>query len=837
MYPTSVKRAAFAALLSLACSASAFASEAFVLQIPKRNVPNQEIGEVRITLGLDLPPAGAQLSVDGTLIALGNTTTVGGDEVSFLEGSGNSVRIVYKPLSNFGADFCAGANAVEKNPRMQFVGAQDVLSYRVSTYIVAAPQFACGKVSRRTGETPANVIPEPDGNVPLLDATFRGRHELDVVLVLDASGSMGEKPPGATSGPSKAELLRSALTTFVAQWAALDAPFEGSGEWPADRIGVVFFDDNAVAQTIAGGEGPQSFLVRRGPGEAGPSHPWNQVSAAIDTLAPGLSTTVGGGINEAMKLQLGDPKNDLALVVVTDGIQNTSPLIEKDPSGLLTLEPPSAALAARLAERFVPIQTVGFGTPAAVDAALLESLAEQTAGVSFIAIDDETIFDSFAITLVSLLKGNTAALASRIRGNGSGEHAVLVDPSAQRVVFSLQWAPPHADAEMLEVFRPGSNVAATPTSIQKTKQSVIFAFDTKSGDNGVWHVRVKPTGARPVPYTLNTFVSERSLDYRLSFDSARTRTGEPIRVRASVAYDGKPLKGLPPNAIRVRVRRPAESLGTILHLAKNASAAAAGNDPQSPYQAKVAGVVDTNVLQKILPLTDITTITLTEEKNGVYAGTFADTSVAGAYAFDVVLDWDDPRTGKLHREDRMERTVSVSVDPARTDVRRRGDIVLVTPRDRFGNYAGPGYASLFNTPATDAQQTGTYELTPTGPITFDGVALPDPAPAPSSWRVFLDAGTRFPGWSVNAGLERVLSPAWSVEAIAGRHEDVNQFSLGGKRWLGSAFVNFGAGVYDSEAGAHVGLGWMRGMWEVVGNVHATDGDTFATLQIGIRFGL
>ncbi|HEY0371009.1 MAG TPA: hypothetical protein VGD79_03365, partial [Thermoanaerobaculia bacterium] len=363
------------------------------------------------------------------------------------------------------------------------------------------------------------------------------------------------------------------------------------------------------------------------------------------------------------------------------------------------------------------------------------------------------------------------------------------------------------------------------------------AFDTTSSDNGLWRVRVKPAGAKPVPYTFNAFFSERSLDYRVSVDPPRMETGDAIHLRASLAYDGKPLKGLPPNAIRVRVRRPAEGLGTILHLAKDVGPIAAGNDPLSPYQARVAGVVDAKAMQKILPRVEVTTIALVEENNGIYTATFADTSVPAAYAFEVVLDWTDPRTGHLHREERLERNVAVKVDADRSDVRRRGDVVLVTPRDRFGNYAGPGYGHLFNTTAIDPQQTGTYELTPTGPITYDGVTLGEPTSAPSSWRVFLDAGTRFPGFSVNAGVERMLSPLWSAEAIAGHHDGLNQFSLGGKRWFGPAFLNFGAGVYDSEAGAHAGVGFLHGMWELVGNVHATDGDTFVTLQLGLRFGL
>src|SRR6266849_10970321 len=92
------------------------ASESFTLNVPIRGNANQETGEVRVALGLNAAPAGAQLVVNGnTTLNLGDTTMVAGDSVSFAAGNGNEARITYKPLSNFGADFCAGGNAVEKN--------------------------------------------------------------------------------------------------------------------------------------------------------------------------------------------------------------------------------------------------------------------------------------------------------------------------------------------------------------------------------------------------------------------------------------------------------------------------------------------------------------------------------------------------------------------------------------------------------------------------------------------------------------------------------------------------------------------------------------------------
>ena len=186
----------------------------------------------------------------------------------------------------------------------------------------------------------------------------------------------------------------------------------------------------------------------------------------------------------------------------------------------------------------------------------------------------------------------------------------------------------------------------------------------------------------------------------------------------------------------------------------------------------------------------------------------------------------------MRREERLEHHVKVKPDLGLTDVdtiRVDSSTVLlrVTPRDKFGNYLGPGYGSIvkakLNSEGTlstgdpiDRDQTGTYEFTVTGvpagetpdlDITVDGTGVSNPisdGTASGKWRWFLDARRTFPhddilkhfggDWSINGGVERRLSANWSVEAILGYHRFGNvvfddphlwQLSIGGKRFFGS----------------------------------------------------
>jgi hypothetical protein len=100
----------------------------------------------------------------------------------------------------------------------------------------------------------------------------------------------------------------------------------------------------------------------------------------------------------------------------------------------------------------------------------------------------------------------------------------------------------------------------------------------------------------------------------------------------------------------------------------------------------------------------------------------------------------------VHRVERLEEFVKVKPDRANTDVKltrpnAQTVQITVTPRDKSGNYLGPGYASLvkaqLNTTGrisgpTDPDQTGTYVFTIVGvppgetpdvDITVDGVLV------------------------------------------------------------------------------------------------------------------
>jgi hypothetical protein len=278
---------------------------------------------------------------------------------------------------------------------------------------------------------------------------------------------------------------------------------------------------------------------------------------------------------------------------------------------------------------------------------------------------------------------------------------------------------------------------------------------TKPGDLGTWTVRVKRAlnqTTDPVPYVLNAIILERHLDYTLSVNPGRAATGEKLNIRAVVDWDGKRLNNLPAGAIHVRVLRPGQDLGTLLHDTpfkdkSTGTTTTPSGDKQSPYDRKAAAL--TRDILKGTAADYVATIELKEQSKGIYEGTFDQTTVAGTYGFDAVLDWDDPRTGHTHRVESLEAFVKIKPDSKKTEIKvtrpdPRTILIAVTPRDMSGNYLGPGRGSVVNaklasagriTGPVDRDQTGTYVFTlievpkgktPDVEISVDGVDMGNP---------------------------------------------------------------------------------------------------------------
>jgi hypothetical protein len=254
----------------------------------------------------------------------------------------------------------------------------------------------------------------------------------------------------------------------------------------------------------------------------------------------------------------------------------------------------------------------------------------------------------------------------------------------------------------LDAFRPGAITATPPSKAKFLPQATIKGYDSPA--NGVWTARVKRAAKSDqvtVPYTLNILFLEKHLDFTLSLDAFRPVTGDKLGIRAIVDWDGKRLAGLPPGSIRARVLQQQQALGTILHDTQRSTKrvpTSIGGDPVSPLDAKLASFEGRSLTSRI-EQKEVAVLVLDEVAPGEYAASFDQTGIPGAYAFEMIMDFTNERTGRVHREERVEQSVRPRVDRTKSDLTTTLNAngtwtVTLVPRDSFGNYFGPGYDSL-----------------------------------------------------------------------------------------------------------------------------------------------
>jgi len=700
--------------LALVAAISAFAPPAFAIPIqvlvPVRS-PDIPISEFKVML--ETPSA-----VGGTTVGIGTgsvavpasgetafTPTGDGDEFK-AAGSGNTVIVTVRPNSMLdgGTNKCVyAAGAASKEFTIDWSGTT-VNGYRLTSY--AAPTLnACTCSSRRIKTNTAFFTGAPPG-------TNLGRFPMDVILVLDKSGSMASATPGDPMSISKWEALKWAAGQFIATWEV-----EGSGLGTAggtglvnDRVGLVMFSTTPEIVFIGA-----STMVGRGIAPSGPGHAWQPVIDKLPTFSPGGATALGGGLKAAILAKA--PDRDLTVVMMTDGIQNVVPLVN-DGSGSLTgfkvLDFGSGEEAIK--DKCVPVLTLAMGTAAATQAELLDKVAQQTSGTVRLTVASSTDL-AFLSTLVESLKGSTLNKVAQRTGvlpasvigireptaatSPTFGVAVDLDGTVKNAIAVLSWiVPPNSQIAppTLRFTNPAGTVVPSVATVNGQGFTVQRVDLPSSGAAGSWKVDVLNSfHTSPLPYHVSVYANERNLDFNLRFQEANHGTGEPLTLVAQVSLDGKPMTGL--TGLKIVRELPAGAMGTILHDRKGTGSSDGGTDPQSAYDAKLDSALrDPDVLGKAGTIPG-DSVTMTEVGGGKYSFLESNTSVPGTYRFHVSLDATAP-TGSIHRLETIEAIVDVVPTPQVTsgvgttvavnDLGGGSYSFQVIPRDKFGNYAGPG---------------------------------------------------------------------------------------------------------------------------------------------------
>jgi hypothetical protein len=503
----------------------------------------------------------------------------------------------------------------------------------------------------------------------------------DVMLVFDRSGSMSL--PGA-SGRSKIEEARDAASLFVQLIRSATG----------NRLGLVSFSTKAtdpVDFALAGvTSGSKTTLIGPAPYSGG----------LIGGLAPGGSTTIGGGLNAAYgQLQMGT--NPRSVLLFTDGLQNTPPMVNPSDTS-----PPN-----------INVNAIGYGTEASLDGVLLTAVAMAHNGTYVRADTSLQLEKYFAqafgnIFEAGLLMDPEFDLPQDQESGPSVPFAICEE---ENVTVVVGWDNVAASL-LVDVTTPlGATVSgASPGVEQATGRTWSFLripLPQHGERDGTWKVNVfRPGGGGEFPppapalrYFVNVVANGGALLRRMP-DDASYYTGDVINPLVGLQYRGG---GMPPKAkVRATVLRPDASLGNMLSQSKLAAPITLDADTIPARQATMLAIEK----KSGKPVVGYTTQTFdlfddpehtkgALESGGLFGNELKDLlTLEGNYTFHVQASYGDKCTAT--RELLWSLHVDVGIDPVRTsttttvagacpDGTRKVNVVLV-PRDRYGNNLGPG---------------------------------------------------------------------------------------------------------------------------------------------------
>ena len=325
------------------------------------------------------------------------------------------------------------------------------------------------------------------------------------VLVVDRSGSMGDF--------DKLDAAKDGGRLYVDAWNK------------GDQIGVVSFADGAATTDLA--LSPWSETVRQ------------DAFDALDALVASGSTAIGAGLLQGLgDLDAnGDPANPWSEVLLTDGLDNTPPLIDEfldtydarklahDPlpavhavglgpnADLEKLE----ALAEATGGTFeYASQAPGAGRPVAAGAPLFSELAEIHRVVAEASASESEIY---AATAVGPLPGGLAT------------YPIRVDKGVREATFVVNWSPPNLPGLTVSLLRPnGTTVSPTLTDQTHT------VFRVSKPASGTWLMLVGTAAGANGTYLVEASVrADVTLFGALGLPLDRRQAGRPMPILASLS--------------------------------------------------------------------------------------------------------------------------------------------------------------------------------------------------------------------------------------------------------------------------------------------------------------
>lgn len=423
---------------------------------------------------------------------------------------------------------------------------------------------------------------------------------VDLVLVLDYSGSMNDPAPAGGTSP-KIEVLKDAVEIFLRTWQQ----YATAG----GRLGVVYFSSTA---TIEGG-GIVDFNAL--PAGVTVESRIDDLIAAIRGRSAGGSTALGAGVETALQMLLtGGAGHRKQILIFTNGMQNISPMLRTNGGGQYMIHPepvspadgvfgdsgvtatPATPFDTALSTFGVPIHTIGIGVAETADdrwLTLIRDVAAQTAAQNQFISRAFEMEGAFLNNLVQSLRGFTPQRLGEYDGLlAAGAPSVAktfrVDAAATQATFILSWsgdagAPP-LDFELRapngEVVTPLGRVIRGPKYVLEKVYFPLIAMNGRPvAHAGTWTMVIRRASVRgqkaasrgAASFRAHALADVPKLDFIATFNKSVFKAGERPVLTVAVLDNKRPIAGV--RRVTAVVRSPRVAVGTLLATASVRDAA------------------------------------------------------------------------------------------------------------------------------------------------------------------------------------------------------------------------------------------------------------------------
>lgn len=564
-----------------------------------------------------------------------------------------------------------------------------------------------------------------------------------VVPLFDVSGSMGEDFSGQMPVPEEQRRITLAKN---AGSLLVETLYDNLGD--AVSVGIASFPYHPWSSGVGcNGQviSPVSVLNQSTYNEI--------ITSIIPSLYPSANTPLVAGIDTARQM-FGTELNK-SIVLLSDGYQNCPSLSVTDDE--------FDALVDSLNNNDVRVFTIGFGNPEDPDQPFLSQLASRTYG-HFHNVTNDPDFDpdlwnpstDLSITYEKVCAASQGSqMAADPFGIISAGQTVTgevgINKYDHRINVVLCWETPQKNRLGLSIL--SSNGQAIPlaeclvhNNSTNTLVTIPESVINKPGFSGssAWKIqidgkKIPKNGKEPYQYCV---IVDSDLKLNVRFNKNQFYTGDTVEYSVSVSANGKVLKKL--KDISLTIAGPGDGIGNWfkdnkIPLEKLKKYAASINSKRTERKQKITisrgdslNLVQVKAryireeLKKPFPgQTKPSSKTLKDSgkagdevaKDGVFMGTFTGLKKEGTYTFLFKVKGVTEDGTPFTREVKIDKYVMVSpekigigvVSTPITNSDIKAYQLIITPRDKFGNYAGQGYGIIMDVSASAGKLIGVPE--------------------------------------------------------------------------------------------------------------------------------